>query len=814
VKNFAILLLVFLSLVRPMFGEIIPADRVINWQGSAGVRGDIPTRPIYADVTRPPFSVVGNGVRDAYPGIQGAINACPAGKTVYIPAGTYYISAALKIKSGISVRGAGMGVTTIIGSSNVNMVTMNTPGMDDSYRASTARNLAPTGLTKGSTSITTTTAHGWVAGDYVMIDQLKNPLGNPPIDNAGVSGTAIWLGREAGKRCIGQWVKIVTVPTPNTATIDPPLYFPYDITSIPQGYKVSGATVSAGLEDITFDNHFTGLRDIMEMDFCVNCWCLRVELKGSNRRALWMYGGLWNTIRGCKIHDGVPVDPQPGSSYSSDRAYGIFLGPGPSACLIEDNIFHTLSNCIAYEGAASGNVVAYNYMTNVLWSDNNSARMTIIGHGAHPMMNLVEGNWLEGRFGADCYWGTSSHFTIFRNRIQQQGPPSVSQAWTIDINRRNWYHNIVGNILGTPAWENTYELSGATYSYDYGPRAIYRLGYQAVESTFNIGDSFVLNTIYRHGNWDSVNNAQIWEASNTDHALPDSLYLSRKPAWFGSLTWPPFDPARPGSATASSIPAGKRFATSRLLNVSTRSYVQTDSNVLIGGFIIKGRGAQKVIVRGIGPSLGSGGLADPILELHKPHGPVVTNDNWKTGQRAQIEATGLAPGNDREAAIVATLPAGNYTAVLRGKNNTTGIGLIEMYDLGTAGRAELANISSRGFIGTGNNILIGGVILGPAGSPTSRVLVRAIGPSLASAGIARPLLDPVLELHNKDGVLMVANDDWKDRQQVALQTTGVPPGDDRESAIVFTAAPGNYTAIVRGRSGTTGVAIVELYNLH
>lgn len=558
IKRGVLPLCAMLLLAASAQGEIIPAARRITWD--PGVRGGIPTtRTVFANVKNPPYNAVGDGVANDRAAIQNAIDACPTGKVVYLPAGTYSISSNLQIKSGITLRGAGMGVTTIINSSNVNLITMTTQGMDSGYTAATPRNLTPAGLTKGSTSITTSGAHGWSAGDYIMVDQLKNPNGNPPVDNVGAIGPATWLGRDNGARCIGQWVKIVTVPSSTTATIDPPLYYNYDINFIPQGYKVIGATLSAGLEDITIDNSHNGLREVMEMDFCINCWLLRVELKGSKRRAIWMYGGLWNTISGCKIHDGVPVNPQPGSSYGSDRAYGIFLGPGPSACLVEDNIFHTLSNALAYEGGASGNVVSYNYMVNMVWTDTDNARMTVLGHGANPIMNLVEGNWLEGRFGVDCYWGTGAYFTVFRNRIQQQGPPRVSQTWTIDIDKRNWYQNIVGNVLGTNGREDTYELSGASYNYENGPKVIYRLGYGTIDTTFAGGDTQVKATIYRHGNWDSVNHTQLWESSNADHTLPSSLYLASKPSWFGTLAWPPFDPANPGAAAAIGIPAGYRY---------------------------------------------------------------------------------------------------------------------------------------------------------------------------------------------------------------------------------------------------------------
>ncbi len=268
---------------------------------------------------------------------------------------------------------------------------------------------------------------------------------------------------------------------------------------------------------------------------------------------------------------------------------------------------------------------------------------------------------------------------------------------------------------------------------------------------------------------------------------------------------------------ANPVSAASSVATARLLNISTRARVQTGDEVLIGGFIITGSGTKKVVVRGIGPSLAAAGvssvLADPVLELHRPNGKVVTNDDW-TAARADIQTTGIPPSSVKESAIVAQLSSGNYTVILRGKNNTSGIGLVEVYDLDTTTTSELVNISSRGVVGAGNNVLIGGVIVGPSGSTGSSMLVRAIGPSLASAGITNPLLDPTLELHNQNGVLIASNDNWKDTQQTAIQATNAPPSDIRESALVFTAAPGNYTAIVRGRNDTTGVALVEVYNMH
>jgi uncharacterized delta-60 repeat protein len=263
-------------------------------------------------------------------------------------------------------------------------------------------------------------------------------------------------------------------------------------------------------------------------------------------------------------------------------------------------------------------------------------------------------------------------------------------------------------------------------------------------------------------------------------------------------------------------------AVPRLLNISTRMNVGTGDNVMIGGFIVTGNAPKKILLRAIGPSLRdfnlSNVLADPILELHKPDGTVVTNDNWKETQQSEIQATKTAPKNDLESAMVVTLdpldPAvagsGLYTAIVRGKNNGTGVGLVEAYDLDQAADSELANISTRGFVDSGDNVMIGGVIIG---GTTSQVLVRAIGPELREAGVNAALGDTVLELHDKDGNTLVTNDDWKESQQAEIEATGTAPKDDRESAIIMTLEPNNYTAIVRGKDDTTGIALVEVYNM-
>ena len=294
-----------------------------------------------------------------------------------------------------------------------------------------------------------------------------------------------------------------------------------------------------------------------------------------------------------------------------------------------------------------------------------------------------------------------------------------------------------------------------------------------------------------------------------------------------------------GTGTRASVAApspSPPTAAPQLTNISTRAFVETDDNVVIGGFIVQGSGAKRVIIRALGPELIQYGvmeaLRNPTLELHDGAGTLIaSNNNWATtiiggiitqNQASDIRNSGYAPNNGLESAIIADLPPGNYTAIVRGVNQTIGVGLIEVYDLNNPGTVPsfLRNISSRSIVQGGDNVMIGGFIV--QGSGPKRVIVRAIGPELTQYGVQNVLPDPTLELHNGTGALIARNDNWQTTviggiitsdQVMEIQASGHAPRQPSESAIIADLPPGRYTAIVRGKNIIIGVALVEVYDL-
>jgi len=262
--------------------------------------------------------------------------------------------------------------------------------------------------------------------------------------------------------------------------------------------------------------------------------------------------------------------------------------------------------------------------------------------------------------------------------------------------------------------------------------------------------------------------------------------------------------------------------------------VQIADNVMIGGFIIEGSEPKSVIIRAIGPELTQYGvpdvLADPTLELHDGTGALIaSNDSWlhtiiggiiTSDQVRDIRNSGHAPTDARESAIIAELPAGSYTAIVRGVNNTMGVALAEVYDLSPQSNSVLGNVSTRALVQVDDNVMIGGFII--QGTQPKRVILRAIGPGLIQYGVPNVLPDPTLELHDGTGALIASNDDWQHTiiggiimadQARDIRSSGYAPSDPRESAIIADLPPGSYTGIVRDKNIIIGIALVEVYDL-
>jgi len=551
--------IIFMFFAFSCLSEILPPSYRINWD--AGVRGGIPNRTVI-------FKTIAAGATKAE--IQSALDTCPQNQVVQLSSGTYNLSSTLVIPSKVTLRGAGISNTILqpaAAFSGSTIISFDN-NFDESW-SQPAKSIVS--AVKDSDTISTTTAHGWVTGDLVLFDMLEQPAGNPPMDHAGSLGSANWVGRDSGRRCVGQLVKITSVVSPTSVTFSPPLYWSY--ANSPQGVKMTGITEYAGAEDLSLNGHPVRVRDNVGVFGAVNCWTKNIEVRGIDRRSYWVYNALWFEINGCLIHEGRPVGTDNSGAYISDRSYAPFLGPHATACLITDNILEKLTMGMCWEGNSSGNVFSYNFITNIWWSNTGDSprRFGPLMHGPHPMMNLIEGNWSGGRIRADEYWGTSSHFTALRNRICQiDRGADDAQTWTVDVERRNWYWSFIGNLLGgTEVQEGNYELiNGEPAPYSSSISSIWKIGYNSLGSGATSYDPSTLITMIRWGNWcyrtnDTIaGSGQTWHPNNvvdtTSKVIPDSFYLTSKPSSFGFLKWPPYDPSNP-NFSPTNIPAGYRY---------------------------------------------------------------------------------------------------------------------------------------------------------------------------------------------------------------------------------------------------------------
>jgi hypothetical protein len=500
----------------------------------------------------------------------------------------------------------------------------------------------------------------------------------------------------------------------------------------------------------------------------------------------------------------VPGTP-PGNIISGNIGIGLDVFPGSSGNQIQGNIIGAdVTGTLPLGNSLTG--VFIRGADNTIGGTDSSARNIIAFNGTDPLVGSEQGS------GVTVTSDTATGNSLLGNSIFSNAALGIDLDTTFggasgvtlndsadgDTGGNNLQNYPTIMSVAIPDDNTTVTLSGAL---DSTPSTTFCLEFfssaQGNTSGFGEGHTFL-----------GFKNVTTDSAGTMTYSATFPLPVANERTFTATAT-------DPDGNTSEFSPA---FGT-RLLNISTRMQVLIDDKVSIGGFIVTGTGPKKVIVRGIGPSLVAFGvpgvLADPVLELHEGSGAALaTNDDWQDTQESEIEATGLAPSDDHESAIVMSLDPGSYTAILAGTNQSTGVGLVEVYDLDQAAGSKLANISTRGFVDVGDNVMIGGIITGPSDTGDATVLLRAIGPSLSSSGVPDPLQDPVLELHDGQGTTLTSNDDWQDTQKDEIEATGLAPSDPAESAILQSLSPGNYTAIVSGKDGTTGIGLVEVYDLN
>ncbi len=513
-------------------------ERLIDWSYAGvwanGVKG-IPDRTtVFCDVTQSiPGSALlakGDNVTDDSAALQAAIDLCPAGQVVFIPAGTYRVSATLHIGKGITVRGAGPDRTKIVQYANENLILVSGSSSSSSSIAVTS------GFGKGSDTITVQDASPFKAGDMVLIDELNDPR---LVTAEGVGGTCTWCGRDGlrGTRAMGECL-LVKAKSGNTLTLHRPLYFDYQAELQPLlTRKSSQPLINAGIEDIHLacaPGNTSGL--IVRMSNCAYCWLKGVESSEAATRHIEMfYYAIGNEFRDCYFHDSQSFESNHGRAIGSVG----FIGDN----LIENNMFTRCHVAVEFEAGASGNVVAYNYSHEMQHFDPSWMIWHLSTHGAHTYMNLWEGN-IAGQISFDDYWGSGSHQMVFRNHIRAQDPnqPISSNIVACIVEAKNYYDTFIANVLGMPGMGGSIEEN--PYTTSYRNPVIWKVGYNCCSETGAPRDPQTAATLFRTGNWEYPGNAVRW--ANDERDFPDSLYLTEKPAWFGSLAWPPFAPDRAG----------------------------------------------------------------------------------------------------------------------------------------------------------------------------------------------------------------------------------------------------------------------------
>ena len=524
-------------------GEIIPADRKIDWS-QAGIPGGIPDRTtICATINS---AVYGNGVTDARAAIQNALDACPDGQVVYLPPGTYAYNGTIHLYDEDTLKGAGPGKTILKHTGGYSRSMVDMRGSMYWQVSSLHKIHSVLQATKDAQVITLADASGIAPGDILLINQLND---GALVDPLGVEGKCTYCGYENGNRTLGQIVEVTAV-NGSQITLNLPLHWTYNPALTPWAYQVDASAMirRAGLENLTLTQDSPEVEFMIEMDGAQYSWVRNVEIENIQRRAMWVIECLQNEIRQVYVHTGI-------DGYGRDHGYGIFLDLHSSNNLVENNILSTIDGGgIMTGGGASGNVLGYNYLHDILFDDPWwMIASPSLNHAPHPKMNLWEGD-IGYKAEGDIIHGSSSHNTIFRSQMKGwQSDTITTRNNAFELAAKNTYYNVVGSVLGTASKSNRYEvLPGQPYD-DWSERGIWVLGVGS-----GVNDNNVAATLLRHGNYDTVTHSVVWDAAITNHDLPDSLYLSRRPDWWCQETpWPPIGPDVAGYAN--DIPAKRRF---------------------------------------------------------------------------------------------------------------------------------------------------------------------------------------------------------------------------------------------------------------
>ena len=530
---------------------MITSDRRVNWQGNIGIVGGIPSRTtIYQTIPAGASATT----------VQNALNSCPANQVVLLSAGAYSWGGSdidfAGVNPGVVLRGAGPALTIITRGNG--QFYMRPSGISESALSNDA-NLSVDAV-KGGSTLTLSSVPAWVTvGGMVGIDQLDDPA---IVLKAGTEGGSSYRDLTGnGARGLAQLNRVVA-KTATTITLEIPLYYGFKVSQTAQIYQpfIDPSTrtfrTGNGIEDLKIictttlsDNHQ------IKMECCDSCWIKNVEIENIAGGAhVFTTASYRCEIRHCYFHGS--------NTQAAGQGYGVALYHFSCGFLIEDNIFRVLHNAMTVNYGSSGNVFGYNYEAAGTSDSGQNPGMNT--HGTHCYMNLWEGNYCEDKVLADWTHGSSSHNTIYRCRVTggNSNANNPDKKTCVSIEYYNRYWNIVGNVLGTNGLQNKYVTDSSSQTSG-TQGSILKIGGEVnINDDYSPSDANSYTTgsfVLVHGNWDYVKDVISYDANVSDHTLIDSLYLSSKPAIFGSLTWPAFDPASPALAAVTGIPAGYRY---------------------------------------------------------------------------------------------------------------------------------------------------------------------------------------------------------------------------------------------------------------